>query len=91
MIGTMIFCQSAPAEPLAQHVDWFWFFQDLYPPHRREHVLPEGTFELVIDLRDEPRRLFDRDNPRRDKIFQRGWVSGAHSQYIVIDAYQARP
>jgi len=82
----MIFCRHIPDEPLAQHVDWFWFFEDLYPPHRREHVLPDGTFELIIDLREEPRRLFDRENRQRDQVFRRGWMSGAHSQYIVIDA-----
>lgn len=85
----MIFCRHIPAEPLAQYVDWFWFFEDLYPSHRREHVLPDGTFELIIDLRDEPRHLFDRDNPRLDQTFRRGWISGAQSQYIVIDALPA--
>ncbi len=36
---------------------WSGFgFQDLYTPHQREHVLPNGCFELIIDLRDEPHR-----------------------------------
>lgn len=82
----MIFCRKIPDEPLARYVDWFWFFEGLDPAHRREHVLPDGTFELIIDLRDEPRRLFDREDARRDQVFRRGWISGAHSQYIVIDA-----
>ena len=82
----MIFRQHVPAEPLAHYVAWFWFFADFFPPHRREHVLPDGTFELVIDLRDEPRRLFDRGGTRQETLFRRGWISGAHSQYIVIDA-----
>jgi len=42
-----------------------------------------------IDLRDEPRHLFDRENPRSNQTFRRGWISGAHSQYIVIDALPA--
>ena len=82
----VIFCQKVPDEQLAPYVAWFWFFDGLDPSHRREHVLPDGTFELIIDLREEPRRLFDREDPRRDQIFRRGWISGAHSQYIVIDA-----
>lgn len=85
----MIFCRHIPADPLASYVDWLWLFEDLYPPHRREHVLPDGTFELIIDLRDEPRHLFDREDPRRDQTFRRGWISGAHSQYLVIDALPA--
>lgn len=82
----MLFRQHVPREPLARYVDWFWFYADLYPPHRREHVLPDGTFELIINLRDEPRRLFDRGGDRRETLFRDAWISGAHSQYIVIDA-----
>jgi AraC-like DNA-binding protein len=50
-----------------------------------EHVLPDGCFELVINLLETPRRLFDRTDPRRATSFQGGWISGAHSEYIVID------
>ena len=82
----MIFCRHIPGEPLAHFVDWFWFYEDCYPSHRREHVLPDGTFELVIDLREEPRKLFDRENGNRYTSFRRGWLSGAHSAYIIIDA-----
>ena len=82
----MLFRQHVPCEPLARYVDWFWFYADLYPLHRREHVLPDGTFELIIDLRDEPRRLFDRGGNNRETLFRRAWISGAHSQYIIIDA-----
>ncbi len=82
----MIFRQHVPEEPLARYVDWFWFFEDMYPPHRREHMLPDGTFELVIDLREEPRRMFDRGGSNGETLFREAWMSGAHSQYIVIDA-----
>ena len=82
----MIFRRYIPAEPLAAYVEWFWFFEDLYPPHRREHVLPDGSFELIIDLRDEPRRLFHRSDSARDQIFREAWMSGAQSRFITIDA-----
>lgn len=81
----MIFRQHVPAEPLASYVDHFWFYEDLFPSHRREHVLADGTFELIINLRDDARHTFDRasgcETPFRD-----AWFSGAHSRYIVIDA-----
>jgi len=82
----MIFCRYIPGEPLARFVEWFWFYEDFYPSHGREHVLPDGTFELVIDLRETPRKLFDRENRIRYTSFRRGWLSGTHSEYIVIDA-----
>jgi len=82
----MIFRRHIPGEPLARFVDWLWFYEDFNPTHRREHVLPDGTFELVIDLREEPRRLFDRERDGRFTSMRRGWLSGPHSGYIVIDA-----
>src|SRR5438552_13418501 len=53
--SSMIFCRHVPGEPLARFIDFFWFYDDYYPAHRREHVLPDGTFELIIDLRETPR------------------------------------
>ena len=81
----MIFRQHVPAEPLATHVDRFWFYQDLYPAHRREHVLPDGTFELIINLRDETRRTFDRSSGG-ETLFRNAWFSGPQSRYLIIDA-----
>ena len=81
----MVFRQHVPAEPLATYVDHFWFYEDLFPSHRREHVLPDGTFELIINLRDDARHTFDRTSGD-GTLFRDAWFSGAHSRYIVIDA-----
>jgi len=82
----MIFCRHIPGEPLARFTDFFWFYDDYYPTHRREHVLPDGTFELIIDLRETPRKLFDREDGNRFTSFRRGWLSGTQSEYLIIDA-----
>jgi hypothetical protein len=82
----MIFCRHIPKPPLAQHIAWLWFYEGLNPAHRREHVLPDGTFEFIVDLCHEPRKLFRRRPPRDYQSFRRGWLSGTHSEYIVIDA-----
>jgi len=75
-----------PAPPLNQYVDFFWYYVDLSPDHDREHVLPDGTFELIINLQEIPRKLFhDADSTKYD-AFERGWISGAHSKFLVIDA-----
>jgi AraC-like DNA-binding protein len=78
--------QHLPAQPLRQHVEWLWFYDDFFPDHDREHVLPDGTFELMINLEDRPRKLFERQDLSRHRSFRRGWVSGTHAEYLVIDA-----
>lgn len=42
----MLYCTHIPAAPLSDFVDWFWFFEGLDAPHRRERVLPDGPMEL---------------------------------------------
>ncbi len=81
----MILRRHVPAPPLSGFVDFFWFFEGWDGSHPMEHVLPDGAFELVINLREGPRKLFDRHDLSRCTSFRRGWISGAHSQYIVID------
>jgi len=79
------FIQHRPAPPLDRFVDWFWYFDSYMPEHRTERVLPEGSFELVINLRDEPHHTFDPISlkPRRD--YRNAWISGTQSGYLVID------
>jgi AraC-like DNA-binding protein len=75
-----------PFPPLNQHVEWLWFYADFQPDHRREHVLPEGTFDLIFNLEDRPRKLFDRQTAGRFRSFKRGWLSGAQAEFLIIDA-----
>jgi AraC-like DNA-binding protein len=81
----MLYCQHIPAPPLSGFVDWLWFYEGLNLPHRRERVLPDGSTELIINLDDSRRKLFDREHPRRFQTFHRAWLSGARSDYILID------
>jgi len=75
-----------PLPPLAQYVAWLWFYDDFQPDHDREHVLPDGTFDLIFNLENRPRKLFDRKNAAQFRSFKRGWLSGAHEEFLIIDA-----
>jgi AraC-like DNA-binding protein len=81
----MVYRTHIPAAPLSEFVDWFWFYEGLDLPHRRERVLPDGSTELIINLDDSCRKLFDREQPHRFQTFHRAWLSGARSDYILID------
>ena len=65
----MILRRHVPAPPLSGFVDFFWFFEGWDGSHPMEHVLPDGAFELVINLRDGPRKLFDRHDLSRCTFF----------------------
>ncbi|HJT81648.1 MAG TPA: helix-turn-helix domain-containing protein, partial [Chthoniobacterales bacterium] len=50
-----------------------------------ERVLPDGSCELIINLREEPRHIFDSATHQPRQGFRRSWFSGPHSRFIVID------
>ncbi len=81
----MNFYRHVPGPPLSAFVDWFWYYDDLFTDHNREHVLPDGTFELVINLEGPPRKLFSHEDSQSYRSFRRAWLSGAQSRYLVID------
>jgi AraC-like DNA-binding protein len=78
--------RHSPAPPLNQYVELFWYYVDLFPDHDREHVLPDGTFELIINLQETPRKLFRQVDTSGHDTFKRGWISGAQSKFLMIDA-----
>jgi AraC-like DNA-binding protein len=82
----MIYRTYVPPFPLSQFVDWFWFYEGYEPEHRKERLLPNGAMELVIDLYEKPKRLFDRRDQTLFRSYRRSWISGTHSEFIVIEA-----
>lgn len=69
----MIYRYHVPAPPLSEFVELLWLFDGYAPGHARERLLPMGTVELVVNLRE--------DQPDfRDPI-----VAGPHSEYSVLD------
>src|SRR4029079_16998725 len=42
--------------------------------------------ELIVNLQETPRKLFHGANSATYDAFARGWISGAHSKFLVIDA-----
>ena len=41
-----------PRPPLGDFVELFWLYESLALPHAQERLMPSGTFELVINLRE---------------------------------------
>jgi len=85
----MIYRFHHPAPPLDHFVDHLWFFDGFDPDHTMERLLPDGTMEIVINLQSQARQLFDRDGLDQAQLFNRSWISGKHTRYIVIEAASA--
>jgi len=85
MLDGMLFRSYVPATPLSTFVEDFWFYDDYRPRHLRERILPSGTVELVINLRDDELRIYDRVRPDVCERFSGAVVSGTYDRFFVID------
>jgi AraC-like DNA-binding protein len=74
-----------PRPPLSEFVELLWLAEGDAPPHAKERVLPTGTTELVIDLRDEMVRMYDRKNTDQLQSIRGPLICGPHSEFFVID------
>jgi hypothetical protein len=45
--------RHAPRAPLSQFVDFLWLYDRAAPSHPTERVLPTGTVDIIIDLREK--------------------------------------
>jgi hypothetical protein len=52
-----LFLTYIPRQPLADFVQLFWYSEGYRPKHAKEHHLPTGTLELVINLREDALRV----------------------------------
>jgi AraC-like DNA-binding protein len=82
----MLYLRHIPKPPLSSFVELFWYW-DGFPPRRHTHerLMPDGSVAMVINLRDDSARIYDRDNLRRYTSFPGALVCGPHSSFFVID------
>ena len=84
----MIYLTRVPAAPLSHFVELLWFYESLETDHAKEKLLPDASMELIIDLGDGPKKLYDSRDLERFSVYNRCWVSGMQRQFIVLGVEQ---
>ncbi|MGH9592190.1 MAG: DUF6597 domain-containing transcriptional factor, partial [Bryobacteraceae bacterium] len=75
----------SPQPPLSEFIYKFWLFEGYTAPHAKERLLPDGTVQLIFNLKEDRVRVYDRNGGENYESISGSLVSGAHSQYFVID------
>ena|SRR5260370_24229021 len=83
----MLYLTHAPKPPISTFVEYFWLLTD-GQTYRKERIVPSGTIEMVINLRDDEVSIHDRLRPERYKRFSGAVVSGTYSSVFISDAMQ---
>lgn len=84
----MLFRAYAPGPPLRGFVHDFWLYDGYAAPHVRERIMPSGTIELVVNLREDELRIYDPDRPDRCRRFSGALVSGAYGRGFATDVLE---
>lgn len=82
----MIYRLRVPSPPLSHFVENLWYYDDLIADHTREKLLPDASMELIIDLGEGAKKLYDRQQHTSYAGYNRCWISGMQRQHIVIGA-----
>lgn len=80
----MIYGSYTPPPPLADYVERIWQCSDV-PSHQPLRILPTGTLELVINLRDDEVRVYDSVQSDRCDRFSGAVVAGPYKECLKID------
>jgi AraC-like DNA-binding protein len=81
----MLYRACSPASPLSDFIEDVRLYDDYKPTHLKERILPSGTIELVINLRDDELRIYDRVGTGVCERFSGAIVSGTCNRFFVID------
>lgn len=81
----MIYRRYTPAPPLNALIGCFWFAEGFEGSHVFERLLPNGESGIVIDLRDEPVRIYDGQNIDKFESYAPAIFCGARTDCFVID------
>jgi len=85
----MLFRTHIPRPPLNNFVDLFWLYDGYSPgPHSKERLMPDGSVELVINLKQDEARIYDREDLARCERLPGAILAGPHSRFFVIDTAQ---
>ncbi|BBH20089.1 AraC family transcriptional regulator [Paenibacillus baekrokdamisoli] len=74
-----------PQTPLSGFVDLFWYLEGYNPSHSKELTLPDGSIELVINLREDKIKLYDRENKDQLRTYGSSVICGPHTDFFIID------
>ncbi|MBI5472195.1 MAG: helix-turn-helix transcriptional regulator [Ignavibacteriae bacterium] len=80
----MIFHTATPKAPLNSFVECFIFYSDYQPVHSIDRFLPDGNVEIIIDLTDAPKSIYDNLTLKEIQVCKGCWASGVRTEPISI-------
>ncbi|RIA08658.1 AraC family transcriptional regulator [Flavobacteriaceae bacterium MAR_2010_72] len=82
----MIFKHDIPKAPLDNFVASIVYYKDFKVEHSKDKLLPDCTTNLVINLFETPRYIYDNETLEEKEACYEAWFSGMHTEYLTISS-----
>lgn len=73
-----------PIHPLSQFIDHFFYYSGYNPEHSVDRFLPDGEVQVIFDLTDYPKFIYDNETLKEIQSCQNVWFSGFRTEPITI-------
>lgn len=73
-----------PIFPLNQFIDHFFYHAGYNPEHLVDRLLPDGEVQMIFDLTDYPKYIYDNETLKEIQSCQKVWFSGFRTIPITI-------
>ena len=80
----MIHQTFSPKFPLSQYISHFTYYRDYRAGHRIDRFLPDGNIEIVMDLTDQPKYIYDNESLQQVQACNKISISGTRNKPISI-------
>lgn len=80
----MVFKTHIPSYPLNLFIDNFFYYEGFTPEHNIDRFLPDGNTEIIIDLTEDPKYIYDNNTLKEIQACHNVWVSGVRTEFISI-------
>jgi AraC-like DNA-binding protein len=81
----MDFRARVPPPPLDAFVATLWACRNEAQPPGLERILPSGSAQLIVNLKEDETRLYEPEQPDCFATTSGSVLSGAHTRYQIID------
>jgi AraC-like DNA-binding protein len=73
-----------PSYPLNQFINYFYYYRAYTPEHSIEKFLPDGNIQLIMELTDGPKYIYDNITLEEVQACRKVWFSGIRTEPITI-------
>ncbi|NJO88133.1 MAG: hypothetical protein HC831_03570 [Chloroflexia bacterium] len=73
-----------PKHPLRHFIDHFYYYIGYNPEHSVDRFLPDGEVQVIFDLTDYPKYIYDNETLKEIQSCKNVWFSGFRTEPITI-------